>query len=68
MAITITNEEARVLANFIRSSLHREWDQYTDHYIVSSRDVSWEDGMKRMNPEAYDLANSLEQRLLESSE
>lgn len=66
MAITITDEEARFLADFIRTDLHQQWDRYTDRVIVSSREVSWEDGMKRMNPEAYALADSLEQRLFKN--
>lgn len=54
--ITITQDELNDIAEFIRSSLYYEWDRYTDVYIC--RDKT-EDGMRRMNPEMYDLMQKL---------
>ncbi len=57
-SIKITNEELRDIADFIRNSLDRYWDHYTDTYCMKG--ISWEDGMRRMNPEMYDLAAKME--------
>jgi len=54
--IALTQEELDNLRDFIRDSLHREWDHYTDHHLTKT---SWEDGMRRMNPEMYDFANQI---------
>ena len=57
--IVITDEEARDIANYIRSSLARQWDRYT--YRVICPGIGHEDGMRQMDPEMYDLADQLEQ-------
>ena len=54
--ITITSDEANQIHEFIRSTLDRQWDRYTDHYICSDE---WEDGMRRMDPDMYDFATKL---------
>ena len=54
--IVITEKEAADIAEFIRSSLDREWDQHTNTFICNDK---WEDGMRRMNPEMYDLSQQL---------
>lgn len=54
--IAITDEEAEELREFIRNSLYREWDHYTDNVISSD---PAEVGMERMNPRAYEIANQL---------
>jgi hypothetical protein len=54
--IIISQEEANDIYFFIRSSLDRQWDRHTDHYICND---SWEDGMRRMDPEMYDFAEQL---------
>lgn len=54
--IVITDEEATRIAEYINSSLDREWDQYTNQYICTDK---WEDGKRRMNPEMYDLSQQL---------
>lgn len=55
--IALTKEEAGEIAGFIRASLNRQWDDYTDTYIVEN--TTWEEGMRRMDPEMYDLADRL---------
>lgn len=57
-SIKITNEELRDIAYFIRDSLDSSWDHYTDIYCMKG--ISWEEGMRRMNPEMYDLAAMME--------
>lgn len=59
----ITKEEARDIVEFIDNSLDSAWDRYTDLYIMSG--VSWEEGKRRMNPDMYDLMNTLKERLWE---
>lgn len=54
--IVITEQEASSIAEFIRSSLDREWDQHTNTFICTDK---WEDGMRRMNPKMYDLSEQL---------
>lgn len=58
--IQITRDRARDIHFFIRFSLEREWDRYTDRYIC---EMSEEDGMRKMNPEMYDFAEELEKLL-----
>lgn len=55
--IAITNEEAQDIAHFIRTALERDWDHHTNMFIC--RDAH-EDGVKRMNPEMYELMQKLE--------
>lgn len=57
-SIEITNEELNDIKEFIRHSLDMSWDQYTDIYCMQG--ISWEDGMRRMNPGMYDLAAKME--------
>ena len=54
--IELTDSEAQDIADFIRRSLDRAWDRHTDTFICTE---SWEDGMRRMDPEMYDLADAL---------
>jgi len=56
----LTRQELADICNFIDSSLDRAWDDYTNTYICED---SWEDGKRRMNPEAYDLAQEMCQKL-----
>ena len=55
--IIITDQEAEAIKEFIRSSLYRAWDRYTDNVICEG--TSWEDGMRQMDPEMYDIADQL---------
>lgn len=57
--IEITQAEADAIREFIRRSLDRAWDRYTDRVIVEK--TSWEDGMRQMDPEMYDMADRFEQ-------
>jgi hypothetical protein len=54
--IILSQAEADMISEFIWNSLYSAWDRYTDHYICSDK---WEDGMKRMDPEAYDFREQL---------
>ena len=54
--IALTQSELYDIRHFIRSSLDKEWDRYTDIYICSDK---WEEGMRRMNPEMYDMAEEM---------
>lgn len=54
--IVLTQAELNSMIDFINSSLARDWDRYTDHYICTD---SWADGMRRMNPEMYDMAEKM---------
>ena len=54
--IILTQAEINDIQYFIRESLYRDWDHHTNNFICSD---STEDGMKRMNPEMYDLASKL---------
>lgn len=56
--VAVTNAEAATLAAFIMHTLDRAWDTHTDTFICS--DTSWQQGMRRMDPELYDLAQQLE--------
>jgi hypothetical protein len=55
--ICLTEAEARDIHAYIRSSLSREWDNYSSHVICTD---GHEAGMRRMNPEMYDFAEQLE--------
>lgn len=55
--IILTQVELDNIRDFIRSSLHSDWDQYTSNYICPG--VSNEDGMRRMDPEMYDMAQQM---------
>ena len=50
--IAITQGELDDIREFIRSSLDRQWDRHTDTHICTD---SWENGMRRMDPEMYDF-------------
>lgn len=54
--ITLTNDEAVELYELLREFMYRDWDRYTDKFICTD---SLEDGMKRLNPAAYEIANQL---------
>ena len=54
--IALTQNELDQIRDFIRMSLDRDWDRHTDHYICTD---SWEDGMRRMDPEMYDFADQI---------
>ncbi len=55
--IVITEEELENIQSFIRSALRSDWDSYTSNYICPG--VTDEDGMRRMDPEMYDMANKM---------
>lgn len=54
--IALTLEEAAEIASFINMALESDWDRYTDHVITRE---SHETGVRRMNPELYDMAQEL---------
>lgn len=54
--IILTQDEIYDMHEFIRDTLYREWDHYTDHFICSK---STEDGMRYMNELMYDFASKL---------
>ena len=54
--IAITQDELDSIQWFIRTALDRAWDHHTDTYICED---SREDGMRRMNPEMYDMAEEM---------
>lgn len=58
--LQFTRQELADIYNFIDSSLDRAWDAHTSNYICED---SWEDGKRRMNPQAYDLAQEMCQNL-----
>lgn len=55
--IVITQEELDSIQSFIRSSLNSDWDSYTSNYICPG--VTDEEGMRRMDPEMYDMASKM---------
>lgn len=55
--IILTNEELANIQYFITSSLDRAWDRHTDHYICTDK---WEDGVRRMDPAMYDMAQAID--------
>lgn len=59
--IIISEKEADDIITFIRGTLYSEWDQYTNTRIASAKTT--EDGMRQMNPDMYDFANELRDRL-----
>lgn len=46
------------ICDFIRSHLADEWNRYTEHYICPN--ISFEDGVRRMDPEMYDMVTKLQ--------
>lgn len=54
--IAITDDELIEIRDFIRNALQSDWDHYTDTYICRE---SWEEGMRRMNPRMYDMAEQM---------
>lgn len=55
--VEISKEQLENIIWFIRSSLESEWDSYTDRFICSD---PHEVGVRRMNPQMYDLMVELE--------
>ena len=55
--IVITQKELDDIRVFIRSALAHDWDGYTSNYICPG--VAHEDGMRRMDPEMYDMAQEM---------
>ncbi len=55
--IIITNAELESIHEFIRSTLHSDWDSYTDNFIC--RGVTTEEGLRRMDPDMYDMAQQM---------
>ena len=51
--IAITQEELDSMQSFIRSALASDWDRHTNHYMSMTDD---ETGMRRMDPDMYDMA------------
>jgi hypothetical protein len=56
--IALTMDELYDIREFIRSALAYEWDHYTNNVICHD---TKEDGMRRMNPDMYDVANKIQQ-------
>jgi hypothetical protein len=54
--IALTQQELDDIRFFIRETLYREWDYYTDHLITTR---SNEEGMRSMNKEMYDFADQI---------
>lgn len=54
--VAISNEEAQELYELLRNFMYSDWNHYTDSVICTD---PVEDGMKRLNPTAYELANQL---------
>ena len=54
--IALTQQELDNIREFIRNSLDSQWDRYTDNVICTD---AWEDGMRRMNPTMYDMADEM---------
>jgi hypothetical protein len=55
--IALTQKELDDIQSFIRSALRSDWDGYTSNYICPG--VTDEAGMRRMDPEMYDMANEM---------
>ena len=55
--IVITQFELDNIRKFIRSELDHSWDGYTSNYICPG--VTNEEGMRRMDPEMYDMAQEM---------
>lgn len=62
--IILTLEEANEIMDFIDTTLWREWDHYTYHYICTE-DV--ETGKRRMNKEMYDFRERMLDTILDRS-
>lgn len=63
--IEISNREAEDIVEFIRNTLYRDWDRYTDNYIVIN--TTNEQGMCRMNPTMYEFAKELQRKIDDAS-
>jgi len=57
LEIILTNEEIEDIRYFISSNLDRQWDHHTDKFICTDK---WEDGMRRMDPKMYDMAQEMD--------
>lgn len=58
----LSKEEFERIESFIEASLDASWDRYTDQYICED---TWEDGMKRMNPEMFDMMKRMQELRME---
>jgi hypothetical protein len=56
-SVTLTKDEASMMALFIDNRLDAMWDQHTNIYIT---DMPLEDGRRRMHHGAYDLLQELQ--------
>ncbi len=54
--IIITNAELESIHEFIRSTLHSDWDSYTDNFICR---ITTEEGLRKMDPDMYDMAQQM---------
>lgn len=61
----ISEEQLGRICDFIETSLEHYWDRHTSQYIISG--VSYEDGMREMNPEMFDLMKELRRKMEEVS-
>ncbi len=52
-SLTISAETAETIMDFIERTLDRAWDHHTNHYYGYKE--TWDQGMRRMDPEMYDL-------------
>ena len=52
-SLTISAETAEAIMDFIERTLDRAWHRHTDHYYGYTE--NWFEGMRRMDPEMYDL-------------
>ena len=60
-SLTISADTALRLADFIDYQLDCAWDHYTDRYICPN--TTWEEGKRRMDPDAYELMEQLRNSL-----
>jgi hypothetical protein len=56
--IIITQSELDNIRDFIRSELASQWNSYTETFIDFT--TSDEDGMRRMDPDMYDMAQQMD--------
>lgn len=54
--IILTQAELSTLCDFIRSTLDRDWDDHTSRFFCKETN---EEGMRRMDPGMYDMAQSM---------
>ena len=55
--ISLTQQELDDIREFIRFTLNRTWDRHANNCYFGNDDL--EEGMRRMDPEMYDLANKM---------